>query len=118
MRKKVEKDYDVGDVPFLVAVGLHDRSCSTDQVIRGLYGGEAIFDAVGSPGRPRGRRFFDGCNTRVSAVATLDEVRPWREEPATLFVWDHPAPQSTWPDDLLPIDHRLSFRDDGAAFWR
>lgn len=118
LKKKVDKSYDLRGAPFLVVVGLHDRSCSSSQVISGLYGGEQIFAAVGSSAPPPIRWFFDGFNTRVSAVATLETIRPWQEQPSTLFVWDNPAAQSSWPDHILPVDQRLGFGADGVACWR
>lgn len=117
LKKKVAKSYDLQDVPFLVVVGLHDRSCSTSQVISGLYGGEYIFEPAGSSAPPPIRWFFDGFNTRVSAVATLETICPWQGKPSTLFVWDNPAAQCSWPDYILPVDERLGFGADGVACW-
>ena len=97
---KVSKKYDLGDAPFLVAVGLHDRFCYTSQIIRGLYGVDTI-DDVSTESQRRRSLFGGGENTRVSAVATL-EVRPWETDPAALLVWDHPASSLPWPDHLLP----------------
>ena len=39
--------YDIADVPFVVAVGVHDTVCSDDQVEEALYGGESIVVATG-----------------------------------------------------------------------
>jgi hypothetical protein len=34
--------YDIGDVPFVVAAGVHDTVCSDDQVTEALHGGQSV----------------------------------------------------------------------------
>jgi hypothetical protein len=112
--------YDIGDAPYLVAVGLHDTFCSEDQVVDGLYGGEAMNIETRQVVRRRDGLFGDGGkNTRVSAVATLSQLQPWQSPPTTLTVWDNPAPRTPWPDHLLPFDRRLVLPPAGGrAIWR
>lgn len=95
--------YDLGDVPFLICVGIHDLLCSTEQVLWALYGSEAILIPSGQ-GIRRNDGFFgvdtqypNGRQRRISAVALLRDgpdldhphvtllhnafaARPWRVE--------------------------------------
>lgn len=64
--------YGVDGLPFLVAVGVHDIFCSTDEIIDALYGGEAVVVATGASVRRR-----DGSSAWIENVQTGAAV-PYR----------------------------------------
>lgn len=122
LRERVVKKgggrYSIGEVPLLIAVGLHDTFCSEDQVVIGLYGGEDFAFEGGGRGARQPCVFGDGTeNRRIAAVATW-RLRPWDNPPAELTLWDHPEPRAAWPDDLIACERRLTFPQRHRGVWR
>lgn len=110
--KKGGDRYELGGVPYIVVVGIHDTFCSEDVVIDGLYGGEAIrvdrndlsvsevvrrndglFGADSA--RPSGR------HRRISAVGILRGGPLWEPERVDLAVYDNPYAATPAPKSLL-----------------
>ena len=99
--------YDLGDLPYLVLVGVHDTVCSDYQVLEGLYGGETVTVPAGILGRAKNGFFGvdrarpDGRNRRVSAVGVLRGLQPWALDRIDLAVFHNPYASHPWPTELL-----------------
>jgi hypothetical protein len=89
--------YEIADAPFAIAVGVHDWSCTNDQVREALYGptgeGASLFGV--DKERPEGR------HTRLSAVVVVADLRLWEPDAADVAVYDNPHATRRLPDSLL-----------------
>jgi len=113
--------YDLGDSPFLVAVGVHDTVCSDDQVVEGLYGGESVVLASGDlirrndglfgidAGKPSGRQ------SRLSAVAIISMFRAWKPDETDVALLRNPYASRPWPGNGLPATREFGVVDSCAA---
>ena len=116
LRDRVEKKaggrYDIGDTPFLVAVGMHDLFDQDPEVIAAFYGHEAVEypgrifrrnDGIFGvdKGRPEGR------HRRLSAVAVIRKIFVWEPENISVAVLHNPYAGRPWPDDYLPATRRF-----------
>jgi hypothetical protein len=115
--------YDIANVPFVVAVGVHDIMCSQDQIMEALYGGESvIFDPRevqearlvrrhdGVFGADRERP--DGRHRRVSSVAVYD-LRVWEEPPAEIVLYDNLFAARPLPNDFMNATRRFGATERG-----
>ena len=110
--------YDIADVPFAIAVGIHDTMCTEEQIIEALYGGESVaFDPDGveearlvrrndgvfgaDKERPEGR------HRRVSGVVVLSSLRVWETPAADIAVYDNPYAARSVPEDLFKATRRF-----------
>lgn len=112
--------YDIDGIPFLLAVGIHDGFCSDDQVLHGLYGGEAVVLGTARAVRqPDGFFGVDhqrgGRNTRVSAVAVISPMLCWSPSNIDTAVYENPFPTHAWPAGALPSTRWFGPIDRDAA---
>lgn len=105
---KAGSRYDLGETPFLVAVGVHDTFCTDDQVIEALYGHEAIVVATMQPTWHHDglfgvdRKKGIARNTRVSAVGVVAGRRLEQRGVADVALLENPLPAVPWRRDLMP----------------
>lgn len=130
IRAKAGGRYDIGDAPFVVAVGIHDTFCGLDDIEQALYGGEVVELDVGTQeaqltrgndglfGRDRERP--EGRHRRVSAVVTITRLNPWDESATGTVTAHNPYPLHTWPDEVLPTNERIGWHvtEGGRTFER
>lgn len=94
--------YEIEGVPFAVAVGVHDWSCTNDQVHEALYGptadGTSLFGV--DKERPEGRY------TRLSAVVVVADLHVWEPDAADVAVYDNSHARRRLPDSLLAAVRR------------
>ncbi|MEX0665517.1 MAG: hypothetical protein WD598_12220 [Acidimicrobiia bacterium] len=106
---KAGSRYDVGGIPFLVAVGMHDFVGDDDQAIDGLYGGEAIdlrtHEAVRQTDGVFGldRTTGVGRHRRVAGVVVVSGMRPWVPGGEDVAMFRNPFAEVPWPDGWLPL---------------
>ena len=101
--------YKLDDAPFLVAVGLSMPLFQTDHsMVTALYGDEAVEVPSGKAIRRNNGVFGfdpnhgDGRSRRLSAVAFIQNVLPWKPEEIAVSVMVNPYPEHEWPPPLLP----------------
>jgi hypothetical protein len=105
--------YDIAEVPFVVAVGVHDTLCSDDQVMQALYGGESVVIPAGTLVRRNDGVFgadkerLEGRHRRVSGVMVVNGLRAWEANAADVALYDNPYAARTTPDDLVPATRRF-----------
>lgn len=105
--------YQIGEVPFLVAAGIHDPFCDDDEVISAVYGSDAVDLRTGEFVRnPDGLFGTDpqggqSRHRRVSAVAVISHSRVWEAQTADVAVLHNPNAARPWPDDALPATKRF-----------
>lgn len=104
---KLRRLYQVDAVPFLIAVGIHDINCSTDEVMNALYGSEVVVVATASSAR-QGDGFFgvdadhpDGRRRAVSGVVVVTGLPLWSEASPDVALFHNPFAVDPWPDDLM-----------------
>lgn len=113
--------YRIGEVPFLVAAGVHDTFCSDVEVISAVYGSDAIDLRTGELVRnPDGLFGTDpqqghGRHRRVSAVAVISHLRVWEAQTAEIAVLHNPNAARPWPIDALPATRRFGHVADTVA---
>lgn len=121
IRAKAGRRYELGDAPFLVAVGIHDSFCDDWDVEGALFGSRGVVVSTGEWTRQNDGLFGadrarpEGRQRRLSAVAAISGLRVWEPKTATVYVLHNPHPVHEWPDDLLPADRRAGWQngDDG-----
>jgi hypothetical protein len=98
--------YEISEVPFLVAVGVHEAICEDFHVFSALYGGPSI--SLAGEIRQRNDGLFgvdrthpDGRNRRVSAVTVVREFYPWLPEKADIATFHNPYGARPWPTGIL-----------------
>jgi hypothetical protein len=128
--KKGGDRYDIGGVPYVVAVGNRDNFLSGDVVFDGMYGGDAVRFDLGDPSRFEAVRKNDGLfgydparqqarHSRISAVAVLSGVRLWDPTTADVALYDNLSPVNALPDGLFPTTRRFAQVSAGGEFgWR
>jgi hypothetical protein len=100
--------YGVDGLPFLVAVGVHDICCSTDEVIDALYGSLAVVVGTGEGVRQQDgffgvdREHRDGRRRAVSGVAVV-AGSPYGPGPAEVTLFHNPFASHVWPPGLLSV---------------
>lgn len=105
--------YDIADVPFVVAVGVHDTLCSDDQVLQALYGGESVVVETAQLTRRNDglfgadREHREGRHRRVSGVAVVNGLRPWQPRQVDLAFYDNPHAARPAPEDLISASRRF-----------
>ncbi len=112
--------YDIADVPFVVAVGVHDTVCSDDEVIEALYGRasvdvqtrELVRRNDGVFGTDKERK--DGRHRRVSGVAVINGLQVWRADDTDVAIYENPYAARETPGDLVPAKRRFGPVSSGA----
>jgi hypothetical protein len=105
---KLRDVYESHGVPFIVAVGVHDINCSTDEVISALYGSEALIVATGALTRNRDgffgadRRRPNGRRRSVAGVAVVSGLAPGTGRDPDVGLFHNPFAANPWPPDLMP----------------
>jgi hypothetical protein len=105
--------YDIGDAPFVVAVGIHDWSCAEEQVLEGLYGRSPDRQGLQLPLRGNGLFGIDnerpaGRHRRLSGVIVFgDHLRG-------VSVYANPYAERPMPD-LIPGARRFGPVDVGGS---
>ncbi len=99
--------YELNGAPFLVAIGMHDITCSDDQVFDAIYGHESVGLASGRVSR-MGDGLFSPAglsgmsrHSRLSAVAVVRHFVTWKPEAADVVVVENPNAQHAWPSTIL-----------------
>lgn len=128
--KKGGGRYDIGSVPYVVAVGNRDSFLSGDVVVDGLYGNDAVRFDFRDPSRVEALRENNGLfgydparrrvrHSRISAVAVLSDVRLWDPTTADVALYDNLSPLVTLPDGLFPATRRFAQVSPSGEFgWR
>lgn len=99
--------YDLGDAPFLVAVGVHDLTCSDDQTRDAIYGRHTVSMLTGDVSRGDGALFAPSVpmaiprNGRLSAVAVIRNLATWRSEQADVVVVENPHARHPWSTPFI-----------------
>ncbi|MGI8516665.1 MAG: hypothetical protein ACR2NT_16345 [Acidimicrobiia bacterium] len=113
--------YQIGEVPFLVAAGVHDTFCSDVEVISAVYGSDAMDLLTGELVRsPDGLFGTDpqrghGRHRRFSAVAVISHLRVWEAQTAEIAVLHNPNAARPWPNDSLPTTRRFGHVANNGA---
>jgi hypothetical protein len=115
--------YQIEGVPFLVAVGVHDINCSTDEVVSALYGSEVVVVGSGMTAR-QGDGFFGADKERphgrrraVSGVVVVTGVPLGTDATPDVALFDNPFAARPWPRDLMAAVTRtwgISDRTDSS----
>jgi hypothetical protein len=127
LSKKAGSKYEHRDRPFAIAVSVRNYSCDVEDFVNALYGDDAIAFEAGNPDSARphrmGNGFFgisrgapEGKNRRVSCVYAL--FRGWypnSRRATSIYRFDNPFAQTTFPDDLIVPTRRFRALPNASA---
>jgi hypothetical protein len=132
--KRAERYELVPGIPYLIVVGNHDLVCDENQLMRAVYGYD--WEQPAQPAQPGPplvadealRGFFDSSrmlgtsgaprNTRVSAVAVINEPRPCLLNGIQHLVMDNPHASAPLAAELFPATHRFRAWEGTNWAWR
>lgn len=108
VKEKAGGRYDIGGIPFAVAVGVHEPFADDEEILEGLYGRDVFNTLTGTTRRDHSGLFGAdaekpaGRHRRVSAVVVLKGLPLWDTAAHDAVLLRNPHAERAWPKDAFP----------------